>query len=239
MPHVYIQSAVLDEKRDLMFCQCFPPEYLITYNMETQEVKNLGLVGSGYCGMAQGENIELDDEGNLWGTWCMTRAWQPPTSKDANRLFKVPAGEEKIEFLDTGLTRVDGKYGYEKMEALFNLGDGYMYASGENGSIHRIDTKTGKSIHLFTPIKDRRSRLTSLVVGPDGYAYGVIGRDGRCELLKFDFRRTKYELIGDIVDQDGIACYQVHHIVMAKDGVIYACENDNPYRSGYLWEIKL
>lgn len=78
-----------------------------------------------------------------------------------------------------------------------------------------------------------------MAVGPDGCAYGVTGRDGKCEVLKFDFRKTKYELIGDVIDQDGEACYQVHHVVMTKDGVLYACENDNPYRSGYLWEIKL
>jgi hypothetical protein len=239
IPHVYIQCAVLDKERDLVYCQCFPPEYLIAYNLKTGEVKNLGLVGTGISGMAQGENIEFDDNGNLWGTWSLTRAWQPFAGEDANRLFRVPAGGEKIEFLNTGLTRADGKYGYEKMEALFNLGDGYMYASGANGSIHRINPETGKSVYLFTPIKDRRSRLTSMAVGPDGCAYGITGRDGKCEVLKFDFKKTKYELIGNVVDDKGEACYQVHHVTMTKDGVLYACENDNPYRSGYLWEIKL
>ncbi len=33
--------------------------------------------------------------------------------------------------------------------------------------------------------------------------------------------------------------YQCHDIVATDDGVIYACENDNPYRSSYLWEIRL
>jgi len=28
-------------------------------------------------------------------------------------------------------------------------------------------------------------------------------------------------------------------IIRTNDGVLYACENDNPYRSNYLWEIKL
>ena len=30
-----------------------------------------------------------------------------------------------------------------------------------------------------------------------------------------------------------------HDIVMTADGVLYVCENDNPYRSSYLWEIKV
>ena len=42
-----------------------------------------------------------------------------------------------------------------------------------------------------------------------------------------------------IVDEDGEPCWQVHHIVMADDGTFYACENDHPRRSGYLWEIRL
>ena len=28
-------------------------------------------------------------------------------------------------------------------------------------------------------------------------------------------------------------------LAMTKDGVLYVCENDNPYRSSYLWEITL
>ena len=45
--------------------------------------------------------------------------------------------------------------------------------------------------------------------------------------------------LGKVIDQEGEACFQIHHVVLTEDGVLYACENDNPYRSGYLWEIKL
>ena len=57
-----------------------------------------------------------------------------------------------------------------------------MYASGGNGSLFRIDPDTGSATYLFTPIEDRPSRLTSLVVAGDGCAYGVTGRAGaaRC-----------------------------------------------------------
>jgi hypothetical protein len=56
-------------------------------------------------------------------------------------------------------------------------------------------------------------------------------------LLRFDFRRSRYELLGKITDRNGVNCHQVHHVVFADDGTLYACENDVPYRSGYLWEI--
>ena len=114
-----------------------------------------------------------------------------------------------------------------------------MYASGGNGSLFRIDPETGSATYLFTPIEDRPSRLASLVVAGDGCAYGVTGRAGRCEVLRFDFGRDRYELLGPVVDQDGEPCFQVHHVVRAADGTLYACENDNPRRSGYLWEITL
>lgn len=237
--HVYIQSMALDEERDIMYCQCFPPEYLIAYDMKTRKVTNLGLVGTGYSGMAQCENIVLDDDGNLWGPWSITRAWQRNAGVDAYRIFKVPAGEYRMEFLTIGLPKRDGSHGYEKMDSIFNFHDGYIYASGGNGSIYRIDRHKHEVSYLFTPIEDRPSRLSSMVLSNDGYAYGVTGRGGKCELLRFDFKNTKYELLGDIVDQDGEPCWQIHDITTDGKGKFFACENDNPYRSGYLWEIEI
>jgi hypothetical protein len=35
------------------------------------------------------------------------------------------------------------------------------------------------------------------------------------------------------------SAWQIHDLCISPDGVIYACENDNPFRSGYLWEIQL
>jgi hypothetical protein len=111
-----------------------------------------------------------------------------------------------------------------------------MYASGGNGSIYRIDTETGTGTCLGTPISDRRSRLTSL--RPDGAAYGVTGRDGKCEVIRFDPDRESYELLGPVSDGT-IDCWQVHDVSVTPDGTIYAGENDCPNRSGYLWEIRL
>ena len=92
--------------------------------------------------------------------------------------------------------------------------------------------------YLGTPIADRPSRLTTLQIGPDGAAYGVTGRDGACEVIRFDPDTETYELLGPVVDGD-LHCWQIHVVTIASDGTIYAGENDNPYRSGYLWEIKL
>lgn len=240
MPHVYIQSIALDAKRDIIYCQCFPPEYLLSYDLRTGCVHNYGLVGAGYGVLAQGENIALDDDGNLWGCWSLTRAWQSSPGVDACRLFRVQAGSDRVDFLQTGLPRPDGSHGFEKVEGIFNLGDGFMYASGGNGSIYRIDRQDGQATHLCTPIAGWRSRLAALAVGPDGCAYGVTGRDGNCELLRLDFRRDKYRLQGTIKDdRTKENCWQIHDVAFSRDGLLYAGENDNPSRSGYLWEIEL
>jgi len=239
LPHVYIQSIALDNSRDTIYCQCFPPEHLASYNILTGKTRDHGLIGSGIGGMAQGENIVLDDSGCVWCDWQVTRAWQSAPGVDAARLCKFDPEQDKIVFFRNGLPRPDGKYGSEKAEGFFNFHDGFIYASGANGSLYRIDTQTGEAKYLFTPIPDRRSRLASMALGSDGCAYGVTGRDGQCELLKFDFGGGRYELLGPIVDEDGEPCFQIHDVCLAQDGTLYACENDNPYRSGYLWEVTL
>jgi hypothetical protein len=157
---------------------------------------------------------------------------------DANRLCKYDPHIGKIQYFDAGLPKPDGSYGYEQVEGLFNFGEGRFYASGANGSLYRLDTHTGQCTYLGTPIPDRESRLASLRLGPDGAAYGVTGRAGRCEVLRFDPHTEKYALLGAVTDGTD-SCWQVHDVAITPDGVLYACENDNPYRSGYLWEIRL
>jgi hypothetical protein len=77
-----------------------------------------------------------------------------------------------------------------------------------------------------------------MALGYDGFAYGVTGRDGNCELLRFDPNKETYELVGQVKDASGVHCWQTHDIVIVPDGTIYAGENDVPSRSGYLWEIQ-
>ncbi|MCC6422088.1 MAG: hypothetical protein IT447_01300 [Phycisphaerales bacterium] len=237
LPHVYIQSIALDWGRRMIYCMCFAPEKLAGFNLRTGEVIDYGLFGTGIGGMAQGENLCLDDRGRAWCGWQLTRAWQSAPSADGHRLCCIDPDLGRILFFQNGLPRPDGGYGTVKVEGLFNLGDGHLHASGGNGSIYRINIETGTSQYLFTPITDRRSRLTSLALGPDGCAYGVTGRDGHCQLLRFDFNNNRYDLLGRVGEAGGEGCFQVHHVVFAADGTLYACENDVPHRSAYLWEI--
>jgi hypothetical protein len=248
MPHVYIQSIVLDERRDTIYGQTFTPEHLVSYNLKSGLSRWIGPTSSGFC-MAQGENIVLDDTGCVWGSWTVTRAWQNDPGVDQYRLYKFDPLEDRIVYMDSGLPRIDGGDGFEKPEGFFNFGTGVLYVSGGEGGLYRVDPVTAKAEFLFKAVSDegrgRRSRLASMRLGPDGYAYGVVGRDGECELLKFDPRDESYELIGRIAESNvgesngGDSAWQIHDVCVTPDGVLYAGENDNPNRSGYLWEVEL
>lgn len=237
IPHVYIQSIALDEKRGLIYAMHFTPERLSRFDLSTSTGRDLGPLGSGMA-MAQGENVILDDEGRVWCGWGLTRAWQSNYGPDAFRLCRYDPDSDRITYFNTGLPRRDGSYGYAHVEGLFNLGAGCLHASGDNGSLYRINTETGEARYLGTPITDRPSRLTNLVRHANGYAYGITGRAGHCQVIRFDPRTDQWELGGDIIDDQGVAMFQCHDVTITPDGTIYAGENDHPGRSGYLWEIK-
>lgn len=238
-PRAYIQSIALDSKRRLVHCLQFAPETLTTFNLVTGEVVDLGMIGTGYGGMAQGENVVLDDDGRLWCNWSLTRAWQSDPGVDAVRICRYDPDAADMTFFKTGLPMPDGSHGFAKPEAYFNFHDGFIHASGANGALYRIDAETGKAELRCQPVTDRRSRLAALTLGEDGAAYGVVGRDGQCEFARFDLKSGECEKLGPMEDEDGAKLWQCHHVCVAKDGTFYVCENDNPYRSGYLWEVSL
>jgi hypothetical protein len=238
-PHVYIQSLIIDTEAEMLYALCFAPELLVSFNLRTGEAQNLGMIGTGIGGMTQGENIVLDDAGCVWCNWSLTRAWQSSPGVDSIRLCKYDPKQRRIIFFSEGLPFPDGRHGTVKPEAYFNFHDGYVYASGFNGSLYRIDPDTGRAKYLFTPTPDRPSRLTSLVPAGDGVAYGVTGGKGQCELMRVDYRRGTFETLGEIRDSEGNTLWQCHDIVKTNDGRLYLCENDHPHRSSYLWEITL
>jgi hypothetical protein len=238
LPHSYIQSIALDEKRGFIYCMHYPPECLTRFDLATQQVRNLGPIGSGMS-MAQGENLVQDDDGGIWCGWGAARAWQSASGADCYRLCRYDPSEERIMYLKHGLPRPDGQHGFARVEGLFNLGTGCLYASGGNGSLYRLNHRNGEMKYLGTPIADRRSRLSSLAMHRDGWAYGIAGRDGLCRLLRFNPANDTYELGDAIVDAAGVAMWQCHDVTVTPDGVLYAAENDHPQRSSYLWEIQL
>ena len=237
MPHLYIQMICLDQQSNFIYGVTFTPERMFSYDLRTGASRDLGPISSGFE-FTQGQNIELDDEGCVWSPWSVTRAWQNSPGPDSKRLCKYDPRADKFVFFKTGLPKPGNESEYVKMDGLFNFKTGDLFASGGNGSLYRIDTKTGKAWSLGTPIEARPSRLSSMKLGPDGCAYGVTGMEGKCEVIRFDPKTDAYELLGPMAtDED--RCWQIHDIAVTPDGTIYACENDNPFRASYLWEITL
>lgn len=240
VPHVYIQSLVLDEEHGMAYGLGFHPQCLLAFDLKKKEGRMLGYITSGYGGGVMSENIVLDDDGCVWSNWGLTRAWAYDPGPEAIRLCKYDPAADKIIFSQKGLPRADGSYGTAPVESFHNFGDGSLYAGADNGSLYRINPDTFEGECLCVPIQGRRSRLASLVHAGNGIAYGVVGRDGKCELARFHYTEGRCELLGQVKDGDtGAEMWQCHDIVMSEDGMLYACENDNVHRSGYLWEIVL
>jgi hypothetical protein len=237
MPHNYIQMICLDQRHDMIYGITFTPERMFSYDLNTGVSRDLGPISSG-IEFTQAQNIVLDDEGCAWSPWSVTRAWQYSPGADSKRLCKYDPRADKFVFFKTGLPKPGRESDYVRVDGLFNFNTGELFATGANGSLYGIDTKTGKTRYLGTPINDRPSRLSSMKLGPDGCAYGVTGMDGKCEVIKFDPKTDKYELLGLVLAGED-RCWQIHDVEVTPDGTIYACENDNPSRASYLWEIAL
>jgi hypothetical protein len=235
LPHVYIQMLALDDARRVLYGVTFTPERMFRYDLSTGVTEDLGPISSGFE-FTQGQNVELDSRGRAWTAWTVTRAWQNDPGPDSRRLCAYDPALGRIRFFPTGLPDPDRPGAYARLDGLFHFGGDALYASGGNGSLYRIDTETGRAVFLATPIADRPSRLSSLRLGPDGSAWGVAGMQGDCRLLRFHPRTERWDLLAPLRDGDD-ACWQIHDVAIAADGTIYAGENDNPYRSSYLWEI--
>ena len=59
-------------------------------------------------------------------------------------------------------------------------------------------------------------------------------------IFSYDLERERFEDCGAVFDpQSGESPERIHDLVMTGEGWLFAGENDNPRRSGYLWEIRL
>jgi len=237
LPHTYIQSMALDDARGVVYGIGFHPQCLLEFDLNERRGRMLGLITSGAGGGIMSENIVIDDDGCAWSNWSLTRAWDYNPGPDAVRLCKYDPRADRIVFFQKGLPLPSGEEGYAPVESFANLGDGSLYAGACNGSLYRIDPATARAEYLCTPLPDRPSRLTSLAKTQDGTAYGICGRNGQCELIRFFYKKGEFEKVGPVKDPHGTAMWQCHHIIATGDGVLYACENDNVFRSSYLWEI--
>ena len=235
LPHLYIQALVLDRERRLLHGVTFTPEKLFTYKIETGEVIDHGLIGSG-CGMAQPERPTLDARGRLWCTWGVTRAFMNDPGPHPIRLLCLDPDTNRLTFFQHGIPQF-GAHDDGRVEGMFNGRDGYVYLGSKAGGLFRLNPETAAVQYLGKPVAGER--ITSMTHGPDGAIYFASGRPDP-HIVRFLPGPDRFEVLGLIRDERiGEQAFQIHDICCTADGRLFAGENDNFRRSSYLWECTL
>lgn len=234
MPHVYIQSIILDADRRALYGQTYHPEYLFRYDIDTRQCRILASLSGGIA-LAQAEQLAMDRNGTVWGTYGAGRAWGNSPGPKPFRLLRYQPDDDDVTFLKTGLPRLDGA-GYARQDGMHTGPDGAVYIGTVEGLLCRIDPDTTDVSVIGKPAPGQR--LTAMANGPDGCMYGSCGRHGAANLFRLEPRSGRLENLGPVFDRSlAIQAWQLHDMAITADGTIYGGENDVPHRSSYLWEI--
>jgi len=235
VPHIYIQSLVLDKKRRLLHGITFTPEMLFTYNIETGQVTDHGIIGSG-IETGQPEKPALDEKGQLWCTWGVTRSFMYDTGPKPIRLLSLDPDTNKLTHYKHGVPLL-GPGDNGRIDNFLTGTDGFLYLGSHAGGLYRLDTKTADVQYLGKPAPGKR--MAGMKYGSDGMIYLATGLSPS-HIVRFDPKKDTFEVLGPIRDQKtGDQAFQIHDMCITKDGTIYAGENDNFARSGYLWQCKI
>jgi hypothetical protein len=236
VPHHYIQSIVLDRKCRLIYGCTFPAEILFRHDLRTGQTRHLAYIGAGYV-MAQAEKMTLDAEGRLWGTWAEIRAWESSPGPNCIRLFCYDPNSDQITWFGHGLPKV-GAGDRGTVDTMLLADDDLIYVGTGAGALCRLNPKTAEVTLLGKPSSGRR--MTGLALGRDGQIYGVAGDCERARVFSYDRESGRFTNWGGIFDPAlGEGPERTHDIALTDDYVLFAGENDNPRRSGFLWECRL
>lgn len=242
VPPFFIQSILLDRQRRLIYGFTYPAEYFFQYDLTTKESKTLAFIGNGIM-MSQPHCAVLDRRGRLWGTWGESRAFEYELSSVPVRIFCYDPDQQRFTWFQHGFPKTSAT-DPARIDHMFLANDGFIYAGTVAGGLSRLDPETGQVESLGKPFPGQR--LAGLVQGPDGLIYGAGSEwdgpdgEGAARLFVFDPASGHLEDLGQIYDEALQAgAVKVHMLIAANDGTLYAGENDNNYRSSYLWECKV
>jgi len=229
---IYVQSIALDKKRKVIYGFGASPEIFWKYDIRKNESKFIAHIGNSaeFC---EAHCPVIDDRGRVWGTYGIVRAFAMQTGPDSVRLFCYDPETEKMEFFKHGLPAVCGDKG--KSDTAINGGDGYIYMGTVGGALVRLNPENAEVKLLGKPCS--KGRMAALAKGNDGLLYGIAGEDNQVYLFTYDTVKEKFMDVVPFYDKEsGLSPVRIHHMVITKDNVIYAGENDNNTRPGYLWE---
>jgi hypothetical protein len=237
----YIQSIVLDRGRRVVYGFTYPAEYMFVYDLQTLTTRRLAYIGNGRM-ISQPHNAVLDSRGRVWGTWGENRAYEYEIGPSPIRYFCYDPETDSFEWFDHGPPKV-GRGDTGATDHMLLGYDGLIYVGTVAGGLSTIDPETGDARSLGRPFAG--SRLAGLVQGRDGSIYGAgnsgVDAKGRGTARMFRYLGDgKTSDLGPIFDETvGDGAVKVHMLVEGEDGVLYAGENDNLYRSSYLWRCEV
>ena len=257
-PHLYIQSIAADFKRGKIYCFTYPAEFVMCYDMRSEQVRNLGYITNATC-FVQPHNGVVDAQGCLWGTYAETRAFDEVPSETPVRLFRYHPDDDRFDWFEFGLSRKSCREQLvpdpsQEREIAFHrdqtrhkedLGfcdamvfDGrrYIYAGTTAGVLCRIDTHDVKVEKIANVMP--AGRLPALTIDHKGALYGGGGLKGDTALFKWRPGDSEITMLHRIEDKDGNVPARIHDIAVDRRGTLYLAENDNHTRSSYLWTVE-
>lgn len=238
----YIQSIRLDPERRLIYGFTYPSEQMFRYDIESGSVSQVAFIGNGIM-ICQPHCVVLDRQGRVWGTWGESRAFENDPGPVPIRIFCYDPDDEQMTWYQHGFAKTT-EADPARVDHMMLGDDGLIYVGTVAGGFSRLDPATAEVEDLGKPFAG--GRLAGLVQASDGLIYGAgnSGYDdnkaGTCRLFAFDPASKALNDLGPIFDPAlGDGASNIHMLVEGEAGTIYAGENDNIWRSSYLWECQL
>lgn len=258
-PHLYIQSIAADWEREILYEFTYPVEAVLTTRLKNKSSEILSYIGNPTM-FAQPHNAVVDRDGWLWGTYAETRAWDETIGREPIRIFKYHPEENRFVWFDHGLARKEAtnqlladppgipgvasalgetrhKEDFGFCDSMIYDGAHFIYAGSVAGVLSRIHTQSGKVEKIANLMAT--GRFPALAI-QDGILYGAGGMKGQTQLIRWDTNTDRIECFSNLVDpaiDDAPA--RIHEMAVDDGHQIYLAENDNHYRSSFLWSVEL
>lgn len=233
LPHLYLQTIVLDRKRKIVYGSTQQAVHLFRYDIRTNRAKDLGVVKSA------AHRPVVDRGGNLWATYY---SYHPGGNRGVE-LLRYNPDEDKVCCGPWPESCQLIRKGIDDM----TLGpDGMIYIGCTSGELLRLDPQKAEIEYLGKPFHGKRLNVR---FGPDGRlymasGYGQLEKGGAdrrdSAVFTYDTKTGQFNSHGYLFDpKRKSSCVLVHDIAVTDDGTAYVAETDNLARSSYLWECEL
>jgi hypothetical protein len=242
VPGQYIQSILVDRDRRLVYGFSYPAEFMFVHELDTGRSRHIAYIGNSRM-ICQPHCAVLDRRGRVWGTWGENRAFEDDPGSRPIRYFSYDPEQDSFQWFAHGAPKT-WHGDTANVDHMLLADDGLIYVGTASGGLSRLDPESGRTESLGKPFPGKR--LAGLVQARDGHLYGAgnegVDAQGRgtARMFRYDLARGESEDLGPIFDPErGDGAVKIHMLIEAEDGVLYAGENDNLWRSSYLWRCEV